>query len=444
MRVLLIADAGDGLLDLAIRSQRAGHQCKFFCRKYDARTRPIGRGLVEMVPDWRPHMSWSDLIILEGNGVYMTEMDAWRGRGCNIIGGNVESAAWELDRKKGMDIFRRAGIAVPPFREFTDYDDAIRFVERRGEVYFSKPCSDTADKSLSAKTGVPEDCAWQLKKWKRKHGRPPCPFLLQEAIDGVEIGVGGWWGSGGWADVWEENFEHKRFCSGDIGPNTGEMGTVLRFVRRSRLADMVLAPLEAQLERISYVGNVDVNCIVDEAGNVWPLEFTMRLGWPAFNIEMDLFNCDPLDFLYAVCTAENRTRGSHTCDMPAVGVVAAIAPYPHSPRDYEDIVGIPIFGLDDEDHWHPCEVQSFSSKNSSMMTATITNNTTIAHVTAGSYVGIATGIGDTVRQAARGAYRVLDKLSMPCSPFWRDDIGERLKEDLPALQEHRFAAGMEY
>jgi hypothetical protein len=49
-----------------------------------------------------------------------------------------------------------------------------------------------------------------------------------------------------------------------------------------------------------------------------------------------------------------------------------------------------------------------------------------------------------VRQAAREAYKTLGKLSMPGSPFWRIDIGGRLKKELPRLQEHGFAAGMEF
>src|SRR5258707_10460264 len=118
MRVLLIADAGDGLLDLAIRAQKAGHKVKLFVRKFDRRTRPIGLGLVELVDNWRPHMEWSDLAILEGNGVYMGEMRFWRDKGCLIVGGDDASAAWELDRTKGMGAFKKAGIAVPPYREF--------------------------------------------------------------------------------------------------------------------------------------------------------------------------------------------------------------------------------------------------------------------------------------------------------------------------------------
>lgn len=380
------------------------------------------------MPVWQPHVSWADLVILESNGVYMAEVDIIRRRGVPVIGGSQESAAWELDRNKGMIVFRKAGIPVPPYREFSDYDDGIRFVERKGEVFYSKPCSDTADKALSAKTGVPEDPSWQLRKWKKKHGRPPCPFLLQEKIEGIEFAVGAWFGPAGFAEGWEENFEHKRMFAGDLGQNTGESGTVMRYVRRSKLAALVLKPFEDELARIGYVGNVDVNCIIQNE-TAWPLEWTMRLGWPAFNIETDLFECDPLEFLAALAAGED-TRGAHRMNEVAVGVVMATPPYPHPPRDYEDVVGIPLYGDHQQSGWHPTEMMAGSAEGELM--------------TAGNYIGIGTGTGSTVRAAAKSAYRVLESFSTPANPFWRIDIGARLRKELPLLQTHGFATGMEF
>lgn len=428
MRVLMICDAGDGLLDLALRAQRDGHKVRFFLRKYDPRTRPVGKGLVELVPDWRAHMDWADLVVLESNGAYMTEMAHWQRRGCRIIGGNAESAALELQRTVGMQVFKKAGIPVPPYREFSDYGEAIRYVESKGYPFYSKPCSDTADKSLSAKTGVEDNPAWMLRRWRKKHGRPPCPFLLQEPIKGVEFAVGGWVGPVGFSeDGFEENFEHKKLFAGDIGPNCGEAGTVTRYVRRSKLADKVLIPCEDYLVNLGYCGCADVNCIVDQDGSPWPLEWTMRFGWPAFNIELALFKEDPIEFLMALACGE-PTRGAHRMNEVAVGVVMALPPYPNPPRDYEEIVGVPLYGEAGE-HWHPCEMQKGEDCD---------------YASAGGYVGVATGTGETVREASRHAYKVLSGLSMPASPFWRNDIGQRLRRDLDALQEHGYAAGMMY
>jgi phosphoribosylamine---glycine ligase len=434
VRVLFVCDSGDGMLDTAMRAQSVGHKVKMFLRKFDPRTRPIGKGLVELIPNWRAAMEWSDLVLLESNGVYMAEMDHWRARGCKIIGGNVASAEWEIEWVVGMDVFKKAGIAVPPYREFNDYAAAIAFVKRRDEAFVSKPCGAVEDKSLSYVAKTPADLCYMLGRWKKKHGgKPPCPFILQEKIEGIEFAVGAWFGPAGFSDDgWEENFETKKLFPGDLGPNTGETGTTMRYVRSSKLASKVLSPIEPQLEKLGYVGNVDVNCIIGEDGTPWPLEFTMRFGWPAWNIETALFGKnDPIHFLYDLASGDS-TRGYHSINTVAVGVVLMIPPYPGPIKDYDDVVGIPIYGVaDDLGAFHPCEMQNGVAVGTALATA-------------GDYVGVVTGFGESVSSAARSAYKDLKSLHMPASPFYRVDIGQKLKRQLPALHEHGYARGLEY
>jgi len=428
VRVLLIADAGDGFLDIALRATALDHQVKTFIRRYDRYKRPIGRGLVDRVDDWRPWIRWCELCLLEGNSVYMYELDRWRKEGVPIIGGGSESAAWESDRAHGMTVFKKAGIPIPEYRTFTDYDAAISFVKRRDQPFASKPSGNCDDKSLSYVAKTPEELVYMLGRWKRAGKRAGLEFILQEKVSGVEFAVGGWFGPGGWATGYEENFEHKKLMPGDLGPNTGELGTVMRLVRRSRLADRVLRPLEDHLDKIGYIGNIDVNCIIDEEGNAWPLEFTTRFGWPAFNIETSLYTGDFIEFLATLRTGE-RTTNFRALDRVAVGVVMAIPDFPYSHATRKEVVGLPIWGPTDDEAWHPCEVMEGQETPTA---------------TAGDYIGVATGTGSTIREAARGAYRLLDELHVPASPFWRHDIGVRCRRDLPRLQEHGYATGMEY
>jgi phosphoribosylamine--glycine ligase len=66
------------------------------------------------------------------------------------------------------------------------------------------------------------------------------------------------------------------------------------------------------------------------------------------------------------------------------------------------------------------------------------------HLTSGDYVLVTTGTGDSVRQARDAAYRVMKRLKVPSSPFWRPDIGMRLKKQIPALQAMGYATGMTF
>jgi phosphoribosylamine---glycine ligase len=430
MRVLFIEDEGG--VDVSMRAMRAGHQCKVFTRQYDQHKRPVGKGLIDIVSDWRPWMRWADLVFLESNNAYMHEMDRWRREGCLIIGGNQTSADWEIDRSLGMNVLKKAGIPTPPTKEFVDYDSAIAYVKRHDRPFASKPSGKCDDKSLSYVAKTPDELVYMLHRWKRKHGKPPFPFVLQDKIEGVEFAVGAWFGPNGFYDGWEENFEHKKLMAGDMGPNTGEMGTVLRYVHRSKLADKVLKPLESQLEEIGYIGNIDVNCIIDDKGNAWPLEFTTRFGWPTFTIQMELFEWDPIEFLYAFAAGEN-TSGAYRMDDIAVGIIPVLPPFPSIPRNYDDVVGLPI--LECPDDFSVEEVMEWPEDRSGIKAQ---------YATAGMILGVANGSGATVREAANKAYKLLKGLRVPASPFWRNDIGQKLKKCLPLIQKHGYAIGIDY
>ena len=438
MKILVVDSYGDGALAWCLRCIDAGHKVKWHIAP-NPRTDHIGKGLVERVSDWRDWMRWADLVFLPDNTKYLRELDAWRERGVPIVGANVAGAAWELDRNEGMRVLKKAGIDVPPSKEFTDYDEAIRYVKREGRRFVSKPCGVEGDKSLSYCAKDAADLVFMLERWK-KGGKLKGSFVLQEFVPGVEFAVGAWFGPGGFNAGYEENWEHKPLMNEDIGPNTGEQGTVMRFVRSSKLGRQMLKPLEGELERIGYVGCIDVNCIIDEKGKPWPLEFTCRPGWPAFNIHQALADGDPAEWLLAL--HEGCDLSPFRYDEIAVGVVVSLPDYPFDRRPIDDVLGVPLYGLSPkiEKSVFPCMMQAGTAPaevNGKVVTQPLL-------CAAGTYVLVATGTGKTVREAQRAAYRVIDKLSMPLSPMWRTDIGDRLKKQLPQLQAHGYALGMEF
>jgi phosphoribosylamine--glycine ligase len=440
VKILFVDKSGDGLLDLAIRAKRAGHDVRYHLGSYDAVKRPVGRGLVERVGDWRGSMRWADLVLLGGNGAWMREMDAWKAQGVPIIGASSEAAQWELDRLRGMAVFKRAGIPTPPFRHVNNYAEAVAYVLDRDEGIAIKPSGDVADKSLSFVAKSAKEAVWRLKRWEKEGKRFPQGLILQDRIEGIEFAVGAWFGPSGFAEGWEENFEEKRLFAGSLGPNCGEAGTVIRLVSVSKLAQKVLRPIEEQLARTGFVGNVDVNCIVDDEGNPWPLEFTVRFGYPAINIELALHKSDPIEFL--ACVASGDKPPKRNLDTIAVGVVLAVPPYPFGHERAAEVVNVPIWGVTPgiEDDLHFCDVMEGNAPLAAV--GSLKYETCLA--TAGSYVCVATGVGASVTEARRQSHRVLDRLTIPVSPFWRNDIGLRLRSQLPKLQEHGYATDMRY
>lgn len=441
MKVLFIEKTADGLLDLAVRATRLGHNCKYFLSQYDMWKCPTGRGLVERSSGWREDVRWADLVVVGGNDYCVQEFDRLRATGKLVVGSSCEAESWESDRARGMSVFRAAGIPVPPYRSFTDYDAAIAYVKKHDQPFVSKPSGRCDDKAMSYVAKHPADLVYMLERWKRAGKRIGEEFILQEKLEGVEFAVGAWFGPNGFVTEWEENFEEKRLFAGNLGPNTGEMGTVSRWVTKSKIADKVLRPLEVFLHRAGFIGCIDVSVIVDEEGTPWPLEHTSRCGWPAFNLECAAFACDPIEFLHDLA-AGKQTKGVHQLDEVVVGVVVALPDFPYSHATRKEVVGVPIYGVTPrlQPHLHFAQVAVGDAPQEGP--AGIQNGP--LHVTAGDYVMVVTGTGDTVTRARSAAYSHVKQLSMPASPFHRIDIGVRLRKDLDALQTHGFATGMVY
>jgi len=442
MRVLIIDPEGSSGLDLAIRAGARSHQVKLAIKPTE-KTRNIGRGFVEVTDDPRPHFGWAHLIVACDNNLYLQALD-WH-RQANpkaaIIAASNEAAQWEINREVGQKALQSCGIATIPSKTFNDYDTAIAHVKKTMQRYVSKPSGDgTADKALSYVSSGPDDMVFMLERWKRS-GKLGGSFILQEFIPGVEHGIAGWFGPHGWNRGFEEDFEFKKLMNGDIGVATGEQGNVMRYVARSKLATKVLLPLTEQLHKLKYVGDVSVNCIIDEKGNPWPLEFTMRLGWPAFNLQIELLGGeDPIEWLYEL--AMGRDSRSISLDTIAIGVVLSLPDYPYSHVTRKEVTGIPIYNLKPSlwKHVHACEMM--------IANAPMECNGQIVQVpmpcTAGDYVLTMTALGTTIQEARERVYRRLSRLRIPNSPMWRTDIGNRLTYQLPKIQAHGYARDLLY
>lgn len=438
MRLLIVDPPGHGL-DLAIRAQEAGHAVKLAI-KDDVKTREIGRGFCDVVRNHRDWLRWADLTVCTDNSLYLHDLHRHRLEGGIVIAPSPDVAEWELDRRKGQEVFANAGIDVLPAVEFSDYDTAIEHVKNTMGRFVSKPCNDAeADKALSYCSSGPDDLIYMLNRWK-KSDKLKGSFILQEFKQGIEMGVSAWHGPNGFTEAIEENFEFKKLLNGDIGCATGEQGTVLRYVRNSKLARQVLFPLAPQLLAEGYVGDVDVNCIIDENGKAWPLEFTLRLGWPAFQLQCALLKGDPVEWLYDLARGEDSRP--FFLDRICVGVVLSTPDYPYSHMTRKEVCGTPLFGLTPGlmRHLHPCEMQLGHAEclvGDKLMDMPCPQ-------TAGDYVLVMTATGETVQDCRTKVYRRLERVRsrMPGSPMYRTDIGLRLSRQLPELQRLGYARNL--
>lgn len=433
MNILLI-DSQSCFLDFALRCLDAGHTVRWFVGpNKDGSKSLTGLGLGLRVPYWEPHMNWADLVVTSDNAKYIHNLEGFRDRGYPIFGPNKECTAWELDRAKGQKILEDHGIKTIPSVEFSNYDRAIAYVKATMKRYVSKPNGDV-DKALSYVSKSPADMCFMLEHW-RQEGKAKDKFILQEFHGGIEMAVGGWMGHNGFSQYWCENFEHKKLMNGDKGVNTGEMGTVLKYVTESTLADKLLKPLESELIRNGYTGYIDVSVIIDKSGHIWPLEFTTRPGWPLFQIQQAVHKGDPAEWMLDAVNGKDTFRPS---DEVAVGVVIAMPDFPYSRLTKKECYGYPVYGMDKPSvrkHIHPAEMAW--DKAPCEEDGEIIEKKML--VSSGDYVLVVSGTGDTVKEAKEECYSTVEKVELPNSPMYRTDIGDRVIKQLPELKKLGFA-----
>ena len=439
MKVLVINSdtVGEGLA-FAYRCQQKGHAVRLFLSPGNNPTTGDGFKGIQKVDNPWASMGWADLVFVTGNHQFLPRLDAFKRRGVAVFAPSVEAASLEIDRGKGMEFLKKHGIDIPEYQEFKSLKEAEAFVWKNERRFVFKTLGDEDDKSLSYCSKSPADMIARLQRWQKLKMNPKGSVMLQEFIEGQEFAVSQWMGKKGFIGLPNENFEHKKLLSGNAGPNCGEAGTVMKYVNDSKLAKEVLAPLEESLVKMGHLGDIDVNCIIDDKGKAWPLEFTMRPGWPAFNIMLNEHRGDPVEWMLAAC------EGLDTMDCSldhAVGIVLAQPDYPYSKLTKAETDGIPMYGITPKNQKYVQPQAIKVQKMPDMEGEKVVERDLWAST--GDYLAVVTGTGKTVSQAAERAYATVKEISV-ADLMYRDDVGEGLEKDIPKIQKHGYATEFRY
>jgi phosphoribosylamine--glycine ligase len=413
MRFLGIGECAD-LAALYLRLTKEGHEVKVFigyplCKDTLA-------GLIDRVTDWEAELDWiraagqEGCILFENIGLgYGDIQDRLRREGLNVIGGGAYGTRLENDRAYAQSVLAELGLATAPVFEFSDVDEAKRFIDQRPARYVLKSNGPDAASFVGRhKAGA------DVRAVLAAGGKVTASsFILMDFVDGVEMGVGAYFNGENFLEPACLDWEHKRFFPGDLGELTGEMGTVVTYSRSKRFFDRTLARLGPLLRKHGYCGYINLNTIVNEHG-IWPLELTCRFGYPGYAILDALQKTSWADLFRAMLT--RSTPGFDTESGFAVGIVITTPPFPY----YRDTVPVPV-GLPvlfDGD-LSPAELRHVHYGEVALQNGVL--------VTSGAsgYTLVVTGKGETIEAARNAANALADKMVIADARY-RRDIGTRL------------------
>jgi phosphoribosylamine--glycine ligase len=405
-------------VDLAHVMREEGNDVKFFVQS--ATEKDVGDGFVEKVDSWEDQVDWADVIVFDDIGFGKTA-EKLRAEGKKVIGGSAYTDRLENEREFGQQELAKAGVSVLPNWNFSDFEEAIKFVQSNPGRYVIKPSGKAQNEKELLFVGQEEDgndvinvLAHYKKNWSNKIKI----FQIQQFSSGVEVAAGAFFNGKEFIKPVNINFEHKRLFPGNIGPSTGEMGTLMLWTQRSRIFELTLEKMKGDLASSGYVGYIDVNCIANGTG-IYPLEFTSRFGYPTISIHMEGITSKWGKFLHSLAKGENVEL--NTKKGFQVGVVIAVPPFPFNDdrtfRKFSEDATI-LFKTQNLDGIHLGEVKMEG------------NDWRIAGRS--GYSLVITGSGSTTEEARAQAYRRVANIMIP-NMFYRTDIGSGWVRDSDLL-----------
>ena len=433
------------ITDLAWQVHREGNEVKYFIEA--ERDREIGDGFVPKTDDWRTDLDWADVVVFDdiwvgadiGTGQLAQDL---REEGHAVVGGTPNTDRLEEDRGYAMDVLEDHGVDTLDHRLFHDFGAAIEFVEANPAPYVIKPLGEVQNVKRLLYVGNEadgSDVVDVLRAYERAWGHRMTGFQLQRKVEGVEVAVCGFFDGNGFVEPININFEHKKLFPGNIGPQTGEMGTSMFWAGRNDLFAETLGKLEGWLADEGYVGSIDVNCIVNETG-IYPLEFTPRFGYPTISLQEESFESPTGEFFYDLAHGNDPKLRVHRGFQ--VGVRVVLPPFPFDDEQtYDENTrnAAVVFQTESREGIHIEDAKCVSHGDAETASGELcdpraSDNGQWRVAGENGMPIVVTGKGETMRAARQQCYDRVDDVLIP-NLYYRDDVGERwLRGDGDRLQ----------
>jgi len=343
-------------------------------------------------------------------------VDLFQANGLRIWGPNQKAAEFESSKAFSQAFMEKRNIPCAEGKSFEDPLEAMGYALRR----FNWRCYAKDSDLALGKGAFPCENENEVYRNVVKilfPGGAPFPgkkVVIQEFLDGTEVSLHALC-DGKTAKLFPTSQDHKRALDGDLGLNTGGMGTYspTPFLSAEQLVETGRAILEPWLrgcaeEGIDYRGIIYPGVMLTPTGPK-VLEFNARFGDPETQVYLTRLENDLVELLSA---SVDGTLDKHEMiwnPKTAACVVMASGGYPETYPKSKIITGIEAAdALLDTKVFHA---------------GTAINGEGHIITNGGRVLGI-TALGDSLQAALDQAYRGVDLIRFEGAK-WRRDIGKK-------------------
>ncbi len=342
-------------------------------------------------------------------------VDEFKKEGLKIFGPDKKAAVLEGSKAYSKDFMKKYGIRTAAYEIFEDVEKAKVFLrEWKDFPVVVKASGLAAGKGVIIAQSLEEAVkAVEEIMVDSKFGSAGNKVVIEEFLDGVEASILSFTDSKVIVPLLSAK-DHKKIGENETGLNTGGMGVIspnpyaCDEVLEKFKNDIMEPTLEGmKSEGMDFAGVIFFGLMITERG-VYLLEYNMRMGDPETQAVLPLMESDLLEliektFEKKLSEVEINWKPLHSCCV--VGVARG---YPEEYQRGAVISGIKEF-IEGEDEKVFVAGAKLDKKNI---------------VTDGGRVINVVGLGKTLEEATKKAYRIFDKVSFD-GMYYRGDIGKK-------------------
>ncbi|MES3031945.1 MAG: phosphoribosylamine--glycine ligase [Patescibacteria group bacterium] len=343
-------------------------------------------------------------------------VDAFKAENLRIWGPTKAASELEWSKAYAKDFMKRQGIPTAKYQVFTDYEQAKIYVDKGSLPVVIKASGLALGKGVTV-AQTKEEAVKTLEQIliNKIFGNAGNEVVIEEYLEGTEISIHAISDGTSW-QIFPASQDHKRIFDGNVGPNTGGMGTIapLPFVDSTVLARIekeIIGPaiLGMKKEGRPFVGILYPGIMLTKDGPK-VFEFNARFGDPETQTYMRLLDTDLLDIVDASIDgriADLKIKWKE--NTYACNIAIASGGYPGS---YQK--GKMISGMEEAQAQPDIIVFHAGTKIARQDLAIITNG--------GRVLGIS-ATGNTLEETIQKAYKAIEKISFEGMQY-RKDIGK--------------------
>ncbi len=351
--------------------------------------------------------------------------DRLRAAGFAVFGPSKAAAQLEASKSFAKDFMQRHAIPTAAHRSFDALEPAIEYARE-----LAGPCVVKAD-GLAAGKGVylcsdPADAERALREIMedQRFGEAGSRVVVEEFLEGEEASY--------YAITDSERIvtlaaaqDHKRALDGDLGENTGGMGAysptpVFSEAVEKRVLEEIVRPVFRGMrdEGTPFCGVLYVGLMIDAAGAPKVVEFNVRFGDPETQALLVRMDGDLVPILDGAARGQLDEANRVGWGDASVCVVLASGGYPRSYQTGKEIHGLAELA-------EPADLADLAASDDVVVFHSGTRSRPGGGFeTAGGRVLGVTARGETVAEARRRAYEVVERITFSGVQF-RRDIADR-------------------